>query len=111
MFEEILQLECSVVWSYGDAISIAYPLAKIDTIDEETGTMHDDSALSLVVYGVNLSRKIFTHKIIGNRGTPRAIRRPPRKHIRRQVEELWEEKVIFFTNYIRAFSRQEKMSP
>uniref|UniRef100_A0A914CEB3 Uncharacterized protein n=1 Tax=Acrobeloides nanus TaxID=290746 RepID=A0A914CEB3_9BILA len=51
MFEEILQLECSVVWSYGDAISIAYPLAKIDTIDEETGTMHDDSALSLAVYG------------------------------------------------------------
>lgn len=52
MFDEILKLERNVVWNYGDASSISYPLAKIDTINQETGELNEDSALSLVVYGV-----------------------------------------------------------
>uniref|UniRef100_A0A1I7ZQ96 ANK_REP_REGION domain-containing protein n=1 Tax=Steinernema glaseri TaxID=37863 RepID=A0A1I7ZQ96_9BILA len=51
MFEQILSLEGEVLWVYGDASSIAYPLAKIDTISEETGALNEDSALSYVVYG------------------------------------------------------------
>ncbi|KAH7718990.1 OCR-2 protein [Aphelenchoides avenae] len=51
MFDEILKLESNVVWNYGDASSISYPLAKIDTINQETGELNEDSALSLVVYG------------------------------------------------------------
>lgn len=34
--------------------SVAYPLARIDTINQETGQLNEDSALSLVVYGVCL---------------------------------------------------------
>ena len=56
MFEELLHLESNVNWSYGEALSMAYPLAKIDTINEETGDLNEDSALSLVVYGVNFAR-------------------------------------------------------
>uniref|UniRef100_A0A915ENC0 Ion transport domain-containing protein n=1 Tax=Ditylenchus dipsaci TaxID=166011 RepID=A0A915ENC0_9BILA len=51
MFEQILQLESSTVWNYGQAASMAYPLAKIDTINQETGKLNEDSALSLIVYG------------------------------------------------------------
>uniref|UniRef100_A0A915BMB3 ANK_REP_REGION domain-containing protein n=1 Tax=Parascaris univalens TaxID=6257 RepID=A0A915BMB3_PARUN len=51
MFEQILKLESDVVWMYGDASSHAYPLAKIDTINQETGYLNEDSALSLIVYG------------------------------------------------------------
>ncbi|MCP9257139.1 Ankyrin repeat protein [Dirofilaria immitis] len=36
---------------YGDASSHAYPLAKLDTINQETGELNEDSALSLIVYG------------------------------------------------------------
>ncbi|VDN07291.1 unnamed protein product [Thelazia callipaeda] len=51
MFEQILKLEAHVVWTYGNASSYAYPLARIDTIDQETGNLNEDSALSLIVYG------------------------------------------------------------
>ncbi|CAD5224447.1 unnamed protein product [Bursaphelenchus xylophilus] len=51
MFEQILQLESNVIWHYGDAASTAFPLAKIDTINQETGELNEDSALSLIVYG------------------------------------------------------------
>uniref|UniRef100_A0A8R1EJ59 ANK_REP_REGION domain-containing protein n=2 Tax=Caenorhabditis japonica TaxID=281687 RepID=A0A8R1EJ59_CAEJA len=51
MFDEILELEGDSVWAYGDASSTAYPLAKIDTINETNGEMNEASALSLVVYG------------------------------------------------------------
>lgn len=54
MFEQILKLESDVVWMYGDASSHAYPLAKIDTINQETGYLNEDSALSLIVYGVSI---------------------------------------------------------
>lgn len=52
MFEQILKLEADVVWIYGNASSYAYPLARIDTINQETGQLNEDSALSLIVYGV-----------------------------------------------------------
>uniref|UniRef100_A0A0R3RSQ5 ANK_REP_REGION domain-containing protein n=1 Tax=Elaeophora elaphi TaxID=1147741 RepID=A0A0R3RSQ5_9BILA len=51
IFELILKLEADVVWIYGNASSHAYPLARIDTISQETGEMNEDSALSLTVYG------------------------------------------------------------
>ncbi|CAJ0597219.1 unnamed protein product [Cylicocyclus nassatus] len=51
MFMEILELEGDSVWAYGGASSTAYPLAKIDTINESTGELNEASALSLVVYG------------------------------------------------------------
>lgn len=38
---------------YGDASSHAYPLANIDTINQESGELNEDSALSLIVYGVS----------------------------------------------------------
>ncbi|KHJ96336.1 ankyrin repeat protein [Oesophagostomum dentatum] len=51
MFMEILELEGDSIWVYGGASSTSYPLAKIDTINEETGELNEASALSLVVYG------------------------------------------------------------
>ncbi|VDM62966.1 unnamed protein product [Angiostrongylus costaricensis] len=51
MFMEILELEGGSVWAYGGAASTAYPLSKIDTINEVTGELNEASALSLVVYG------------------------------------------------------------
>lgn len=53
MFEQILQLESTVVWNYGEASSVAYPLAKLDTINQETGHLNEDSALFLAAYGVS----------------------------------------------------------
>jgi hypothetical protein len=50
-FHLILQLESEYLWDYGQASSVAYPLAKIDTINEETGDLNEKSALYLVVYG------------------------------------------------------------
>ena len=52
MFDFMLQIESEQVWTYGGSNCIAYPLTKIDTIDEKTGNMNEDSALSLIVYGV-----------------------------------------------------------
>ncbi|PAV57531.1 hypothetical protein WR25_04828 [Diploscapter pachys] len=51
MFDFMLQIESEQVWTYGGSNCIAYPLTKIDTIDEKTGNMNEDSALSLIVYG------------------------------------------------------------
>jgi hypothetical protein len=58
MFEQILKLESNVLWKYGDAASTAFPLAKIDTINQETGELNEDSALSLIVYGVDNLKKL-----------------------------------------------------
>ncbi|OZC12227.1 hypothetical protein X798_00748 [Onchocerca flexuosa] len=63
IFEQILKLEADVVWIYGNASSYAYPLARIDTISQETGEMNEDSALSLTVYGLTL-KKVITHEQI-----------------------------------------------
>ncbi|KHJ96335.1 hypothetical protein OESDEN_03700 [Oesophagostomum dentatum] len=58
MFMEILELEGDSLWVYGGASSTSYPLAKIDTINEETGELNEASALSLVVYGVSCKMRI-----------------------------------------------------
>ncbi|CAJ0916571.1 unnamed protein product, partial [Mesorhabditis belari] len=47
----ILGMEADVIWSYADSSQTAYPLAKIDTINEENGELNEQSALALVVYG------------------------------------------------------------
>lgn len=59
MFEYILRLESNDLWTYGAAGSVQYPLAKIDTINQENGELNEYSALSLVTYGVNLSHKAY----------------------------------------------------
>uniref|UniRef100_A0A0N4YPQ0 ANK_REP_REGION domain-containing protein n=1 Tax=Nippostrongylus brasiliensis TaxID=27835 RepID=A0A0N4YPQ0_NIPBR len=51
IFNIILELEGQSVWVYGSASCFSYPLTKIDTINEVTGEMNEQSALSLVVYG------------------------------------------------------------
>ncbi|KAK6756156.1 hypothetical protein RB195_014506 [Necator americanus] len=51
LFNLILELEGQSVWVYGEASCSSYPLTKIDTINEVTGEMNEESALSLVVYG------------------------------------------------------------
>uniref|UniRef100_A0A0N4ZWX3 ANK_REP_REGION domain-containing protein n=1 Tax=Parastrongyloides trichosuri TaxID=131310 RepID=A0A0N4ZWX3_PARTI len=50
-FEEILNLERSLIWKHGNYNSFSYPIAKIDTIDQDTGVINYESALSLIVYG------------------------------------------------------------
>lgn len=52
MVELIIKFERDLIWQYGNATCAAYPLATIDTIDERTGELNQDSALSFVVYGV-----------------------------------------------------------
>jgi hypothetical protein len=61
MFEAILRLESNDLWSYGSATSTEYPLAEIDTINQETGELNEDSALSLVTYGVNVIAQHFNN--------------------------------------------------
>ncbi|GMR60081.1 hypothetical protein PMAYCL1PPCAC_30276, partial [Pristionchus mayeri] len=51
MFLEILSMEGDTMWEYGPSSKTAYPLAKIDTINETNGGMNEESVLSLVVYG------------------------------------------------------------
>uniref|UniRef100_A0A158P7D7 ANK_REP_REGION domain-containing protein n=1 Tax=Angiostrongylus cantonensis TaxID=6313 RepID=A0A158P7D7_ANGCA len=51
IFNIILELEGQSVWVYGESNCFSYPLTKIDTINEATGEMNEQSALSLVVYG------------------------------------------------------------
>ncbi|VDM51810.1 unnamed protein product [Angiostrongylus costaricensis] len=51
IFNIILELEGQSVWVYGESNCFSYPLTKIDTINEVTGEMNEQSALSLVVYG------------------------------------------------------------
>ncbi len=53
MFEQILAIERDVLWTYGDVVCSAYPLDKIDSIDQETGQINQDSALALIAYGVS----------------------------------------------------------
>ena len=55
MFEQILAIERDILWTYGDVVCSAYPLAKIDSIDQQTGQLNQDSALSLITYGVCVS--------------------------------------------------------
>ncbi|KAF8356406.1 ocr-2 [Pristionchus pacificus] len=51
MFTELLEYEAFTYWEYSKASNCAYPLARLDTVNEENGDLDDTSALSLVVYG------------------------------------------------------------
>ncbi|VIO98414.1 Uncharacterized protein BM_BM5691 [Brugia malayi] len=66
MFEQILKLEANVIWLYGDASSHAYPLAKLDTINQETGELNEDSALSLIVYGESTKHLQLLDGLLGD---------------------------------------------
>ncbi|CAG9540766.1 unnamed protein product [Cercopithifilaria johnstoni] len=66
MFEQILKLEADVIWMYGDVSSYAYPLAKLDTINQETGELNEDSALSLIVYGESTKHLQLLDGLLGD---------------------------------------------
>uniref|UniRef100_A0A158Q850 ANK_REP_REGION domain-containing protein n=1 Tax=Elaeophora elaphi TaxID=1147741 RepID=A0A158Q850_9BILA len=66
MFEQILKLEANVIWMYGDASSHAYPLAKLDTINQETGELNENSALSLIVYGATTKHLQLLDGLLGD---------------------------------------------
>ena len=55
MFDQIVELEMDIVWRYGDIVCKAYPLADIDTIREQDGSINGNSVLTNVVYGVCLN--------------------------------------------------------
>lgn len=52
MFFHILNIEREIYWQIGSITCAAYPLSQIDTIDVNTGTINNNSALNLVVFGV-----------------------------------------------------------
>ncbi|XP_077276305.1 transient receptor potential cation channel subfamily V member nanchung isoform X2 [Temnothorax americanus] len=51
MFFHILNIEREIYWQIGSITCAAYPLSQIDTIDINTGTINNNSALNLVVFG------------------------------------------------------------
>ncbi|GMT35954.1 hypothetical protein PFISCL1PPCAC_27251, partial [Pristionchus fissidentatus] len=51
MFTELLEFEAHTYWEYSNASNTSYPLARLDTINEENGDLDETSALSLIVYG------------------------------------------------------------
>jgi len=53
MFFHILNIEREIYWQIGSITCAAYPLSQIDTIDVNTGTINNNSALNLVVFGVS----------------------------------------------------------
>lgn len=53
MFFHIMSIEREIYWQLGSITCAAYPLSKIDTIDEKTGNINKDSALNFVVFGVS----------------------------------------------------------
>lgn len=53
MFFHILNIEREIYWQIGSITCAAYPLSQIDTIDVDTGTINNNSALNLVVFGVS----------------------------------------------------------
>uniref|UniRef100_A0A1I7XTZ4 Ion_trans domain-containing protein n=1 Tax=Heterorhabditis bacteriophora TaxID=37862 RepID=A0A1I7XTZ4_HETBA len=51
MFDIILECEMNIVWRYREIVCKAYPLADIDTIREDDGSLNPCSVLANVVYG------------------------------------------------------------
>ncbi|XP_012062700.1 PREDICTED: transient receptor potential cation channel subfamily V member 5 [Atta cephalotes] len=51
MFFHIMNIEREIYWQIGSITCAAYPLSQIDTIDVNTGTINNNSALNLVVFG------------------------------------------------------------
>ncbi|KAI9588044.1 transient receptor potential cation channel subfamily V member 5 [Glossina fuscipes] len=54
MFFHVMSIEREIYWQLGSITCAAYPLSKIDTIDEKTGNINKDSALNFVVFGDKL---------------------------------------------------------
>lgn len=53
MFFHIMNIEREIYWQIGSITCAGYPLSQIDTIDMNTGTINNNSALNLVVFGVS----------------------------------------------------------
>nr|CAD7571207.1 unnamed protein product [Timema californicum] len=70
MFFHILNIEREIYWQIGSITCAAYPLPQIDTIDSKTGNISKDSALNLVVFGVQKATPIPTN-ITNNTTTTR----------------------------------------
>ncbi|KAK0165798.1 hypothetical protein PV328_004286 [Microctonus aethiopoides] len=51
MFFHIMNIEREIYWQIGSITCAAYPLSQVDTIDVNTGTINNNSALNLVVFG------------------------------------------------------------
>ncbi|XP_044012696.1 transient receptor potential cation channel subfamily V member 5 [Aphidius gifuensis] len=51
MFFHIMNIEREIYWQIGSITCAAYPLSQVDTIDVTTGTINNNSALNLVVFG------------------------------------------------------------
>ncbi|KYN30196.1 Transient receptor potential cation channel subfamily V member 5 [Trachymyrmex cornetzi] len=51
MFFHIMNIEREIYWQIGSITCAAYPLSQIDTINVNTGTINNNSALNLVVFG------------------------------------------------------------
>ncbi|KAL0119708.1 hypothetical protein PUN28_007863 [Cardiocondyla obscurior] len=51
MFFHILNIEREIYWQIGSITCAGYPLSQIDTIDVNIGTINNNSALNLVVFG------------------------------------------------------------
>ncbi|XP_011054744.1 PREDICTED: transient receptor potential cation channel subfamily V member 5 isoform X2 [Acromyrmex echinatior] len=51
IFFHIMNIEREIYWQIGSITCAAYPLSQIDTIDVNTGTINNNSALNLVVFG------------------------------------------------------------
>ena len=52
MFQHVLTKEREILWEYGGVVCAAYQLNHIDTIDQNTGQLNENSALAHIVYGV-----------------------------------------------------------
>lgn len=53
MFFHILNLQREVYWQFCETAFVSYPVDEIDSIDVHTGRVSNQSALSLVVFGVS----------------------------------------------------------
>ncbi|XP_063989987.1 transient receptor potential cation channel subfamily V member 5 isoform X2 [Diachasmimorpha longicaudata] len=51
MFFHIMNIEREIYWQIGSITCAAYPLSQFDTIDVNNGTINNNSALNLVVFG------------------------------------------------------------
>ena len=53
MFFHIANLEREVYWQIGNVCCSAYPIEQLDSINSSNGELQEQSALNLIVFGVN----------------------------------------------------------
>ena len=63
MFDHILQKTRTIYWQYGNVTCAGYPLDDIDTIGKD-GSLNDTSALSIIVRGVSVYRRLECHELL-----------------------------------------------